>query len=652
MNIFVINLDYRTDRLAHINEQLQKYQWQRHKAFDGRETSLTELKEHGWIPDSEWIDPLLGRELTLTEIGCFISHYQCWETIVNTNQPAIIFEDDVELIGDLNIPLYEKILSDHDILYLGYREMSQRPRLVVEDIVEPIYPYLLSSYCLSPAGARKLINTHIVQQIIPADEYLPIMIGYDHVDNNNAKQHLISIVEQYKQYPKLKAAALKQHAVKQLSRSILGSDIESGPKMNMKANRTHVVTVATDENKAGVLFASATRNNITIQNIGKGVVWEGGDMTGPGGGQKINLMKHFLQQQDDQDIVIFVDGYDVLINDDLPTVVQRYLGFECDVLFAAEKTCWPDSSLVDLFPSQGTEYKFLNSGLYVGKVSSLKRLFEEGVANAGDDQLYMQKRYLKQQELGLTMKLDVENYVFQCLAKAAADVSIKPNKQILNTATRCCPCILHGNGGPQDKARFEDIVSTLGYSEKEVNFLPTNNKFQIVAPDILITDFMTPEECQKLIDKAEAFGKWESMYGDKFPGQELRIRVLDIKLFEKLEKYFVTDINPIVEKYWWPLQMYGLRDAFIIKYSPDTQKKLNCHHDASLVSGIVKLNDQYTGGGTYFYRQKYNTESVPVGKMVLWPGQVTHGHEGQEVTSGTKYALVIWTSRRKGDVNY
>lgn len=653
MNIFVINLDYRTDRLQHIQQQLYYYPFYRHPAFDGRAVDVDTLEASGWIPDYDWEDPLLKRNLTLTEIGCFISHYECWEKIVSSGEPGIIFEDDIEVLKRLDVDLYQQILSEYDILYLGYREMSKIDRIGVGDnLVIPIYPYLLSSYCLSPAGAKKLIDTHVRTKIIPADEYVPLMIGYDYSDNIDANSHMRSFVKDYQKYPKLKAVALVEPAVKQISRSILGSDIEGGPLMNTKSNKTHVITVATDESKASLLIKSATRNNILLNNLGAGVVWEGGDMTGPGGGQKINLVKNFLTTVDDGDNVLFVDGYDVLINDDLPTVLQRFLGFECDILFAAEKTCWPDKSLEEYFPSQGTEYRFLNSGLYIGKAKALKQLFADPIPNRDDDQLYMQQRYLKQEELGVSCKLDVENYLFQCIAKAASEVGVKENKQLINTSTRCCPCILHGNGGAQDKSRFEDIAATLGYSSNSIDFLPIDGSYEVVAPDILTVDFMTPDECQRLIDKAEAFGKWESMYGDKFPGQELRIHTLDIALFNKLEQHFKDYINKVVEKYWWPLQMYGLRDAFIIKYSPDTQSKLACHHDASLVSGIVRLNDNYDGGGTYFYRQNYNTENVPVGKMVLWPGQVTHGHEGREVSSGTKYALVIWTCRRQGDINY
>jgi len=391
-----------------------------------------------------------------------------------------------------------------------------------------------------------------------------------------------------------------------------------------------------------------------VNNLGKGVVWRGGDMKGPGGGQKVNLVRDFLATTKDDDIVLFLDGYDVVINDDLATVVQRLKDMESDVVFAAEKTCWPDASMAPLFPSCETEYKYLNSGLYVGKAGALKKMFADPIEDHEDDQLYMQKRFLDVARLsneGIAAKLDVENYIFQCIAKSGDSVRIKPNKQLLNTATRCCPCILHGNGGGEDKQRFHNLAEGLGISPNQINFMPAG-QLEVIGPEVLQLDFMTPEECKKLIDKAEAFGKWESMYGDKFPGQELRIRVLDINLFEKLERHFKEQIYPPIEKYWWPLQMYGLRDAFIIKYTPDTQKSLSCHHDASLVSTITYLNDDYTGGDTYFPRQNYSTENVPVGKIALWPGQVTHGHEGREVTSGTKYALVIWTARRPGDINY
>ena len=651
IDIFVINLDRRPDRHEHIKTQLQAYQWERFSAIDGRAISLKQFRLKGFNPDMVWRDPLLKRPLTTTEVGCYISHYECWKAIVKNNRPAIIFEDDIQLLRPLDLEKYEKILEATDLLYIGYREMATAIP-VSDDLVQPIYPYLLSSYCLSPAGAKKLIDTHINTNIIPVDEYVPIMIGYTHTNNPDANNNMRKHVQDYEKYPKLSALALRDPDVTQLSRKVLGSDIESGNIMS--ENRTHIITVATDESKAAMLLTSAARFNMEVVNLGKGVVWKGGDMKGPGGGQKVNLVRDFLATTGDNDIVLFMDGYDVLVNDDLATVVQRLHDMESDVVFAAEKTCWPDASISDQFPESHTDYKYLNSGLYVGKAGALKQLFADTIADHEDDQLYMQKQFLNKSRLdslNITAKLDVENYIFQCVARTKDAIRIKPNRQLLNIDTRCCPCILHGNGGEEDKQRFNQLAESLGVSPDQVNFMPAG-ELEIIGPEVVQLDFMAPEECKKLIDKAEAYGKWESMYGDKFPGQELRIRVLDINLFDKLEQHFRDQINPRIEKHWWPLQMYGLRDAFIIKYTPETQKSLSCHHDASLVSTITYLNDDYTGGDTYFPRQNYSTESVPVGKIVMWPGQVTHGHEGREVTSGTKYALVIWTARRPGDINY
>ena len=106
---------------------------------------------------------------------------------------------------------------------------------------------------------------------------------------------------------------------------------------------------------------------------------------------------------------------------------------------------------------------------------------------------------------------------------------------------------------------------------------------------------------------------------------------------------------PTVEQYWKPLQMYGLRDGFVMRYAMDTQVSLNLHHDASLVTGSVKLNDDYEGAELIYPRQGISNLDIPIGKMILFPSQVTHGHECLPLKSGVKYSLTIWSSRYVGD---
>ena len=96
--------------------------------------------------------------------------------------------------------------------------------------------------------------------------------------------------------------------------------------------------------------------------------------------------------------------------------------------------------------------------------------------------------------------------------------------------------------------------------------------------------------------------------------------------------------------------MWGMRDAFIIKYEMNMQRELPLHNDASLVTGSIKLNDDYMGGQLCFPRQEFTNEDIPVGKCILFPGQVTHGHTSVPILDGTKYSLTIWSQRYEGDV--
>lgn len=95
---------------------------------------------------------------------------------------------------------------------------------------------------------------------------------------------------------------------------------------------------------------------------------------------------------------------------------------------------------------------------------------------------------------------------------------------------------------------------------------------------------------------------------------------------------------------------YHLRKAFTMKYSTDTQRTLGLHTDAALVTGSMKLNDDYEGATLIFPRQGITNEDIPIGKLILFPGPLTHGHYVNELRSGTKYSFTTWTARNEGDL--
>ena len=133
------------------------------------------------------------------------------------------------------------------------------------------------------------------------------------------------------------------------------------------------------------------------------------------------------------------------------------------------------------------------------------------------------------------------------------------------------------------------------------------------------------------------------------PAQELRMK--ELNMWEELKEHWMNTVYQIVYDYWYPCHMYGLRDAFIIKYEMNKQRELRLHSDASLVTGSIKLNDDYEGGILEFPRQEVSNKDVPIGKCILFPSQVSHPHTSTKLMSGTKYSLTIWSSRYKGDIN-
>ena len=623
MKHFVINLSHRTDRKQSFINQAGDIDYQFVPAVYGKR--VRHLLDNVW---PEWVDPILNRTMNVGEIGCLLSHHALWQKCIDLNEPIVIFEDDIQLTN-YDPEAVASALEDNDFVYISRRLMG-------EDFNDrPGYSYWLCAYGITPSMASTLINTSILQNMIPADEYVPVMLGV------HPNEQINELFNPYKSIEKV--MAFTPNMCEPFSRNIMGSDIETSPDDGIS-----VVTVASDASKARILLDSCKKNNIPLTILGDGLPWLGGDMTSTGGGQKVNYLREYLINVAPETIILFVDGYDVIINDDLETILNRFLGFGCDVLFASEKTCWPDQNLAKAMEdhSDGVGYPYLNSGCFIGYAGVLREICDT-IDPAADDQLFYQRQYLSNK---WNIQLDHESYIFNCLSNNIAYTHIKSNGQLLNSETNCCPCILHGNGDSSYKAVFKQIADKLDYVPKDLEFVKTTF-YDVLDKDMIVTSFLTPEFCERLISLAEKHAGWTPMAGDKFPAQEIRLFDIDPKLYEELEIHWAKNIAPMCEEYWYPMLHISLRDAFVMKYTLDTQKSLALHTDASLITGSVKLNDNYEGGELYFPRQDISNANIPVGEMILFPGQVTHGHQCNELTSGIKYSLTIWTSRLRGDIN-
>lgn len=631
MKKYVINLKDREDRLFNFrNKNFKSIQrdFEVCLAQNGQEVEWHILKSRGMSTQRDWIDPHKDRKLSKGEIGCFLSHTNVWQQIIDSGEPGMVFEDDAEINHELwDEDYYKSLFQEYptlDFLYLQHNENNTLLAEVVNDkLVKPFYPYNMTAYIITPYAAKKMFATGIMHKIKPIDETLPEMI-------------MKEVIE---------PLALREDHVSQASREKLSSDIEveEGNGEDIFADFTpHIITVGTDPKRMTKLLDSAQHYAYgNIVNLGKNVDWHD-PMSGRGGGKKLKLLKEYLSRLDPYDIVLFTDSYDVFFGDNMEVVFDKYLGFNTRVLFSAERVCWPNPYLADKFPEVNTPYKYLNSGTFIGEVQEIQEMlvnFDEEIHD--DDQEYMQEQFLSGE---FNCKLDVESYLFQC---NEPEITTLENNQLYNPITNCCPSIYHGNGGDSASETLNTIFNKHVPQTPDL-FLPKYDRVHHLEKDMLLIDFMNSSQCQRLIDLADNDGNWAPLPDDKFPAYEIRMK--ELGLWNELVNHWEKNIYPIIHDIWNPIEMYGMRDAFVMRYSVDTQKHLPLHHDASLVTGSVKLNDNYTGADLIFPRQRISNADIPIGSCILFPGMVTHGHQCTELTSGIKYSLTMWSSRYPGDI--
>jgi len=163
------------------------------------------------------------------------------------------------------------------------------------------------------------------------------------------------------------------------------------------------------------------------------------------------------------------------------------------------------------------------------------------------------------------------------------------------------------------------------------------------ANDVIVTPFWTTDFCATIVRAAEAAGLWMSDQTDPVPGSEVSLHTLSPRLFSLVEEDLEARIWPRLLDDWPEIANTGIHDAFVIRYDAGgPEASLPLHHDVAQLSGSVRLNEGYEGGGLSFPRQGWDNANVPVGSLTVWPSLVTHPHRAHRVTRGIKYGLTIW----------
>jgi glycosyl transferase family 25 len=161
MQILVINLENQTQRLQYQQKQLGnlKLPFVRIAATDAEQAQQENIPPAYW---ETW-----QRPMTWSERACFLSHQKAWKSVLTSQKPALILEDDAVLSDELPSLLAALAsLKTIDHISLEYRG---RKKLLAHQVTKTCGKHFLhrlyldrsgaAAYILWPSGAQKLLKT-------------------------------------------------------------------------------------------------------------------------------------------------------------------------------------------------------------------------------------------------------------------------------------------------------------------------------------------------------------------------------------------------------------------------------------------------------------------------------------------------------------
>jgi len=476
--IYVINLKRRPDKLSNIMNELAKHDLlgsipvEVIPGVDGQSEVDDEfLAANNYKIYNKWSDPWWGRSISKGEIGCGVTHHKIWEKVKEGNENILVLEDDVVLESNffnrcLKVaPQVQKL--DFEFLYMGRKAIfPEKEERLTDLLLIPDYSYWTCAYVVTPKGAEKLYNGGYNEKLIPVDEYIPYMYGSPH-----------DLVQDIFNSPQdLKAYGLIEHLAEPNNEAFEDSETEkSEPYEISKREDVKVFAFATETNDGlKMLYESSLKYGVPLEYVGLNGEWSGGNearLDSPGGGQKVNILKNTIKDMVDDTLVIFTDGYDVLYNEGLNVILDKFKEFDTKVLFGAEISCWPNDDLKYDYPEVDSPLKYLNSGVIIGYVGELKKITEESIEDADDDQLYYTKKYLSGE---FDIKLDHGCKVIQNLSGFNEVEINKIKSKLRNTAFKTIPCIIHGNGDVNVKMSLYRMFNFLVNFKNHYGYTPVN----------------------------------------------------------------------------------------------------------------------------------------------------------------------------------
>jgi hypothetical protein len=200
--------------------------------------------------------------------------------------------------------------------------------------------------------------------------------------------------------------------------------------------------------------------------------WEDkNNKSGNYGNFSIKLVKEleYVSKKSYNDIVLFTDAWDVLCLGDCNSLYEKYLTFNKDLVFGAEKMCSPDEDKKDLYKIQNVPFPYLNSGFFIGKAGVIKKFLDTYNGEKINDQKWWTAIYLENQDA-----IALDSKALMCLQTWDTDekyYQIQDNK-FTYTETSANPIFVHANGHIKGKLNlFTPLLQNGGNEERTTAYV-------------------------------------------------------------------------------------------------------------------------------------------------------------------------------------
>ena len=172
-------------------------------------------------------------------------------------------------------------------------------------------------------------------------------------------------------------------------------------------NKIHIVTVATESKYYfPYLIESCKKNNMELTVLGFGKKWEGFNW-------RFNLMREFLITLPLDDIICFVDGYDVICTRNLNELKDTFYTIKnrtkCKIIVGYDNVMNKILNNIAKIYFTGD----INAGTYIGECKDLLDMFKtiSDTDNSSDDQILLNKYHNENNNI---IYIDKKGELFGC----------------------------------------------------------------------------------------------------------------------------------------------------------------------------------------------------------------------------------------------